>query len=678
MNAMRQLHFFPHDVQAFSEGLRTMWEGGIRSIHAVGEPEWTAALAAAAAERGITLHRRDDLSGAAGAPGPKAVVFGETDGEKLGDRLVSCVGLDDVAVLAPITDWHFTRKPLFLVSIPKAGTHLLYELAHALGYDAGVECPAFPQGKTWYCVEYSNSHTVARDFFVDTVRHAPFGNRHHRFMRSPALFMYRHPLDILVSEAHYYHRDGKTAFAGWLSRYTFEERIERLCNDNWLMGSLRERIGGFLPWMDFPNVIPLSFEELIGAAGGGSAQDQCDLIWSIQLKLQAPGDAAAIAAAVFNPRSATFRAGQIGAYRDQLPAQTIETWSTRNADLLSQLGYCADGSIGLPADRAQRRRRPVRYSKVDDDRLPVTIEADFLGCNLVRYDNRIYAVPRAAGAIALDKAPGAKLAALPSAESIGEIKSLLLVGKSSLNDRAHALAELARFLRDEQEVVHRYWEARGEPVVIGAYNGFNLVGYDGVFFGLRQTLGEVDFSIDPREFVGRYPPDDVAVCASLTELRMEIDGLSTAQRVRKDSALVHERLLGLTGALETLVGKLDERVTAQADGLASIEDRIARLEASTAEIGPRMAQYTSMETLCAQLREAATVTAAQLEQRQSALELRCSELAQTCAAAVDRLEARQSELAQRCAERDARIEEIESSWPARLTRMVTRAIRGKS
>lgn len=678
MNVIRQLQFFPHDVHAFCEGLQTVWEGGIRSIHAVGEPEWTAALRAAAADRGMALHRHDDPSSAAGAPGPKAIVFGETDGERLGDRLMSCVGLDDVAVLAPVTDWHFTRKPLFLVSIPKAGTHLLYELARALGYDAGVECPEFPQGKTWYCVEYSNSHTVARDFFVDTVRHAPFGNRHHRFMRSPALFMYRHPLDILVSEAHYYHRDGKTAFAGWLSRYTFEERIERLCSDNWLMGSLRERIGGFLPWLDFPNVIPLSFEELIGEAGGGSAQDQRDLIWSIQLKLQAPGDAAAIAAAVFNPHSATFRAGQIGAYRNQLPAQTIEMWSERNADLLSQLSYATDGTIGLPVDRAQRRRCPIRYSKVDDDRQPVTIEADFLGCNLVRYDNRIYAVPRAAGAIALDKAPEAKLAALPSAESIGEVKSLLLIGKSSLSDRARALAELARFLRGEQDVVHRYWEARREPEVIGAYNGFNLVSYDGVFFGLRQTLGEVDFSIDPREFVGRYPSDDIAVCASLTELRMEIDGLSTAQRVRKDTARVHERLLDLTAALETLVAKLDGRVTAQADGLASIEDRIARLEASTAEIGKRMAQHTSMEALCAQTREAAIAAAARFDERQSALERRCTELAETCKAAVNQFEARQSEFAQRCAEQNARIEDIESSWPARLTRMVTRAIRGKT
>lgn len=99
-------------------------------------------------------------------------------------------------------------------------------------------------------------------------RRSPFGNRHHPFTTSPAPFIYRNPLDILVSKANYYHRDGNAAFSGYLQGRSFEERLPVLIDDPWLFGSIRDRIVGFVPWLA-PNVIPVSFEELVGARGGG-------------------------------------------------------------------------------------------------------------------------------------------------------------------------------------------------------------------------------------------------------------------------------------------------------------------------------------------------------------------------------------------------------------------------
>ncbi|GLU30211.1 hypothetical protein WKR88_22255 [Trinickia caryophylli] len=595
-----------------------------------------AALEAALSERGMASQRLTDPRAPASVPRPRAVVFGETDGGKLADELMGCIALDDVAVVAPITDRHFSRKPLFLVSIPKAGTHLLYELATALGYEAGIECPEFPQGQTWYCVEYSNSHTVAKDFFVDTVRHAPYGNRHHRFMSSPTLFMYRHPLDVLVSEAHYYHRDGKTAFSGWLSQYDFDERIERLCNDNWLLGSLRDRIGGYLPWMDFPNVVPLSFEQLIGTAGGGSDVCQRDLIWSIQLKLQAPGNTDAIAASLFNPHSETFRAGQIGAYRSELRPEAIAGWSQRNADILAQLGYPTDGSLGLPARMDEYLHRPIVYSQVESDRIPVTIEADFLGCNLVRYDNRIYAIPRAAGTVALDRLPAAIRAELPCAGSVSELKSLLLVGRSGLTAVTQALTQLAERVRgNEPHCIDRYWEERIKPAVIEVYHGFNVVAYRGLFFGLRQSLGEIDFSGDMRGVIERFAPEDVVVCATLAELRVEIDGLATAQRTRKESMAGHEQLLARLDALERRFVRVEERLSSQDECIAALRADVASLEARVERV-------------------------------------------QSGVAAVGQLAERQAAFACRSADLEARMRMLESSWAVRFTRMVTRVMRGRT
>ncbi|MGQ0546192.1 MAG: hypothetical protein ACT4P3_12790 [Betaproteobacteria bacterium] len=80
--------------------------------------------------------------------------------------LLAFLDRDDARVVAPPGP----RLPLFLISIPKSGTHLLYELARALGYRDGVVCPDAPAPGTWYCLEYSNSHTRAADFLVDTTR----------------------------------------------------------------------------------------------------------------------------------------------------------------------------------------------------------------------------------------------------------------------------------------------------------------------------------------------------------------------------------------------------------------------------------------------------------------------------------------------------------------------------
>ena len=665
MRSTRRLEFVEPHVESFCDRLEALWAEGVRSIHAVGEPQWQALLERAAEERGIAVSRQLDVTGIGDGPGTKAVVFGETDGEKLGDRLLSCLALDDVVVIAPITDWHCSRKPLFLVSVPKAGTHLLYELANALGYAAGVECPEFPAGKTWYCLEYSNSHTVARDFFVDTVRRSPFGNRHHRFMRSPTLFMYRHPLDILVSEAHYYHRDGKTAFAGWLSPDGFDTRVAQLCNDNWLLGSLRERIGGFLPWLRFPNVIALSFEQLIGEQGGASAADQRDLIWSIQLKLQAPGDVDTIAAGVFNPASATFHAGRIGAYRTQLSSPMIASWCADNADLLAELGYPADGSIGLPAHRAALLGRAVRYSSIDEDRIPVTVEADFFGCNLVRFDGSIYAIPRTAGAVSLDQLSAAERAQLPAARSVGELKSLLLVGRADLAARGQALVQLGEALQRGEALdgFHRYWQDSTGASIVGTYSGFNLIAFRGLYFGLRQTLGAVDLTVGPEALLERFALEDVAVSASLPDLKLQIDGGETGRRALRAATALGERTVELLGALQARVASLENRLATYESRLATYEDRLAQDQDDASALKNRLAAHDD--------------GLAGHDGRLASLETRSAQLGEQ-AALIGQLQARQTALAHRCAVLGAQMEALEASWPVRFTRLVTRVLRGRT
>ena len=303
---------------------------------------------------------------------------------------------EDVTVVAPPGP----PLPLFLISIPKSGTHLLYELARALGYHDGVVCPDSPAAGTWYCIEFSNSHTRAADFLVDTTRRAAFGNKHHPFFRSPALFIYRNPRDILVSESNWFHKAKNSPLAGYLSSLPQEERLQRLADDPWLLGSIRERVGAFIPWLDFPNVIPLSFEELVGSRGGGSDQAQLDLIWSLQLKLRIPGRPADIARKVFNPESPTFTEGRIGAWREQLTPQVKDKLRTLGTDYLDIYGY-ADEAATLSSRAGEFRRRPLRLAADDFSATPIGVEMGLLQHDIVLYQRRYHAVPHALGPIDL-------------------------------------------------------------------------------------------------------------------------------------------------------------------------------------------------------------------------------------------------------------------------------------
>ena len=584
---MKKIYFSPPATKAFLETLNSLWSEEDFSAHLIGNNDLADDLAAVALKKGISVPRSDALPVASSNKKKKKkkqlLILTEKSGEELSKQLLSCVDLDNVVIVAPITDWHFSQKPLFLVSIPKSGTHLLYELVKALGYHKGVEAPEFPLGQTWYCVEYTNSHTVARDFFVDTVRRSPFGNRYHSFMHSPALFMYRHPLDILISEANYYHQDGKTAFSGWFDGADFDERVSRLLNDNWLMGSLRERIGGFLPWLNIPNVIPLSFEELIGAAGGGNDVDQLHLIWSIQLKLQAPGDPQEISSHIFNPDSATFRSGQIGGYKKYLPENMASDFVVRNEDILTKMGYLLDGSVTLPVNREFRRNRGIRFSSVDYENMPFTIESDFMGCNLVRYSGCIYAIPLSAGPVSLEELPAEMLAVFPSASSLSEVKTLLLIGNDDLSFRRQSLDKLAQAIQGSVPAQNVYLSLTDShsPIIIEQYNGFNLISFQNCFFGIRQTIGAVDLSGNLLSLVQSTAFDDFLIARSLDQLRDDIDGISTSKRIYLEAAAGDERILAIVGVIETQLAQLQTQILEQQQQICALQApwavRVARI-----------------------------------------------------------------------------------------------------
>jgi hypothetical protein len=257
-------------------------------------------------------------------------------------RTLSAALMDFVSfpasIVAPITEHFFRKRALFMISVPKSGTHMLFELLGAfnLTYAGQARGPLSPQH--FYFLSSENSHTLATEFF-GRLADLPQGGADHPFFVTPTLFMYRNPLDVVVSEAFYYADPRNTPLAYYFSSFSLEERLLRLIGDDPLLGNLRRRLVRYLPWLRLPNVIPISFEELVGPKGDGTLVEQLKTIWSLQLKLHVPGSPAYYAAAVFRQDTPTFRKGAINSHVEHLTQGCYAALREERQDFLHEFGY---------------------------------------------------------------------------------------------------------------------------------------------------------------------------------------------------------------------------------------------------------------------------------------------------------------------------------------------------
>jgi len=361
--------------------------------------------------------------------------------EQISTALLDYVDEQRLTIVASVTDRYWQNLPLYLISIPKAGTHLLFQLAKALGYRAGGPNPPQPAGGHWYYLLNSNAHTHVSEFFRDELQKAPFGNRAHPFMRSPALFNYRNPLDVLVSEANYWRTDGNSPLYVLLSQLTFDECIDHLIDDAWLLGTIRDRISAFAAWLDCSNIIPVSFEEMVGDAGGGSEENLKLLIWSIQLKLHVPGIPGSIRDRMSSQSSATFREGRINAWRQKLSASARRRFETLPQDFMVKFGYNARDDAIVPAHVDVYRRRPLHLSTVSHDNVPFLVEANYLGCNLIAYQGKYFGVKIAEGDLDLARLSAEQLSAFPTASDLVGLRALIAIDTEAVRKAVETKVE---------------------------------------------------------------------------------------------------------------------------------------------------------------------------------------------------------------------------------------------
>ncbi len=105
---------------------------------------------------------------------------------------------------------------------------------------------------------------------------------------------------------------------------------------------LAQRLDRYLPWLAEPGVCVVRYEDLAGAQGGGSAQQQMTAVEEILHFLGLPADedmVARVAGSVYSTTSATFRRGQIDSWRQELAPHHIELIDELCKQQLVGLGY---------------------------------------------------------------------------------------------------------------------------------------------------------------------------------------------------------------------------------------------------------------------------------------------------------------------------------------------------
>jgi hypothetical protein len=238
------------------------------------------------------------------------------------------------------------RKRIMMVSLQKSGTHLLMNILQQAGLSAvGVskDCQ-LGDFKGLRENEYLWSHFAPGDSVLMALEE-----------KQPIyiIFNYRDPRDVLVSWFHWMHPKSEKSMHSCIA---YMKKVYAHFSDAEIMDFFirneKFREVEYNPIEHFrwcrvlyfhPRVLKVRFEDLIGANGGGNDKAQIQTIESIFKYLEIDGiDARAVAAKAFDKKSATFRKGQIGQYKEELTAAQLKLFNELHGDIVSQYGYTPD------------------------------------------------------------------------------------------------------------------------------------------------------------------------------------------------------------------------------------------------------------------------------------------------------------------------------------------------
>jgi sulfotransferase 6B1 len=249
---------------------------------------------------------------------------------------------------------------VFLVSIPKAGTHLLMgDLERLTGVrrswvhlnDQDVAARSAAASSTVFGVfDPGAFHARAArvnpgQYFTAHMKWSGPLSEALRTAKCRPVFIYRDPRAVAVSQFHY---------IKGLERHRLHDLFNELPNDAaryrlLVLGNegqpylepMRERLTNFIGWLRDPSVLSLRFEDLVGDRGGGSDAARSEALARLGAFLgldESMGQAPSLPHA--KPK-ATFREGKAEAWRKAIPSDAQGLIEKECGDLLAEYGYAA-------------------------------------------------------------------------------------------------------------------------------------------------------------------------------------------------------------------------------------------------------------------------------------------------------------------------------------------------
>ncbi len=521
----RTLAFFEPDMHgSMEEPLKYAFENGARKAALISTEGCDRASVTAlqktgfsCVEKQLTTFQKSDIADA------DVVLVSNGSCTEVSRALHACID-SDITVIAPVTEHHYSRRTVFLMAIPKAGTHMVIRLLDLMGLGRSLD--RAPRVGTWCTPVGYAYHAPCRELMADDW-FDPIGRQ--LLFRSPAIFVYRNPLDIVVSELDWFVRP-ENAFSGYLNCCADEsEQLDRLIADDTVMGNIRDRINRYAGWMHFSNVIPVSYEELVGSRGGGSDSEQLDAIWALQLKLHIPGSPKEYGARIYDPTSATFSQGRIRRHMGRFKECHFKLVDSLPQDFMQALGYFRGSKISSKV--AVLRHRPLTVKELSPDSLytPRLVREGIKGWNIIESAGMYFPVRL-----------GENIMSAVEAEKILSTKE----GFVTLRDAIDAVI----FGQGTIPVETQPHEATGTELVVEGYLGFNVVRHGGCWYGFDQATGPLNIDSLGESAVEQMKKIGTCVSGvSSADVKTEILRLVIQKRQRCDSELSAQVVEGLAG-----------------------------------------------------------------------------------------------------------------------------------
>ncbi len=184
------------------------------------------------------------------------------------------------------------------------------------------------------------------------INHSPYVEEYAEVLSDPhyqVMFLYRDPRDIVVSLALYIRSKDKEFWPG-AQNISLEETITRLIVGGESMHitdhhisklGIKKMYDAYLPWMKFPNILLIRFEDLVGPRGGGNREAQVRTITAISHHIGQQisyDDAVSYGESIFGT-STLFNKGQIGSWKTYFTPRHIKLFKEHAGQLLIDLGY---------------------------------------------------------------------------------------------------------------------------------------------------------------------------------------------------------------------------------------------------------------------------------------------------------------------------------------------------